>query len=207
MSRRPWFLVASLGLLAYGVLCLVRFPIERRRAMAVPRMTCGQLLQKEPVVEAYVTLTDVRLCRGGFAFWRDAMSPGDVDVFIPAYPAALQSEPPPRDLRLLLEVQDADDWQRIRNAGVVELTCQIHTGPARVADWAQKHLKSKYPGIQFANLVVLTVGLHEPTMAKADSLWRHGILASSTGAVLMVWLLWRRKALRAPSGPVSSEQL
>ena len=128
MSRRSWFLVASLGLLAYGVLCLVRFPIERRRALAVPRMTCGQLLQKGPVEKEYVTLTDVRLCRGGFAFWRDAMSPGDVDVFIPAYPATLQSEPQPRDLRLLLEVQDADDWQRIRNAGVVELTCQVHTG-------------------------------------------------------------------------------
>jgi len=137
MSRRSWFLFASLGLLAYGVLCLVRFPIERQRAMTVPRMTCGQLLQKGPVAEEYLTLTDVRLCSSGF-FWRDAMSPGDVDVFIPTYPATLQSEPQPRDLRVLLEVQDADDWQRIRNAGVVELTCQVHTGSGRVADWAQK---------------------------------------------------------------------
>jgi hypothetical protein len=207
MSRRAWFLVASLGLLAYGALCLVRFPIERRRAMAVPRMTCGQLFRKGPIAEEYVTLTDVRLCRGGFAFWRDAMSPGDVDVFVPAYPATLQSEPQPRDLKLLLEVQDADDWQRIRNAGAVELTCQVHIGSARVADGAQKHLETKYPGIQFANLVVLTVGLHEPTMAKAGSLWRHGIFASSAGAVLMVWLLWRRKTSTARSVPVSSEQL
>ena len=59
-----------------------------------------------------MTLTDVRLRGGEFAFWRDAMSPGDVDVFIPAYPAALQSEPQPRDLRLLLQVQDADEWGR-----------------------------------------------------------------------------------------------
>ena len=131
MSRRSWFLFASLGLLAYGVLCLVRFPIERRRAMAVPRMTCGQLLQKGAVEGEYVTLTDVRLCCGGFAFWRDAMSPGDVDVFVPAYPATLQSEPPPRDLKLLLEVQDTDDWQRIRNAGVFELTCQVHLSRTR----------------------------------------------------------------------------
>ena len=186
MSRPSWFLFASLGLLAYGVLCLVRFPIERRRALAVPRMTCGQLLQKGPVKEEYVTLTDLRLCRGGFAFWRDAMSPGDVDVFIPAYPAALQSEPPPSDLKLLLEVQDADDWQRIHDAEVLELTCQVHTGSARVADWAQKHLETRYPGIQFANLVVLTLGLHEPTMAKADGLWRHGVVASSAGAVGLV---------------------
>ena len=193
MNRRPWFLVASLGLLAYGALCLVRFPIERRRAKAVPRMTCGQLLQREPVEAEYVTLTDVRLCSRGFAFWRDAMSPGDVDVFIPAYPATLQSEPQPHDLRLLLEVQDAEDWQRLRKAGVVELTCQVHTGSARVADWAQKHLESKYPGLPFANVVVMTVGLHEPTRAKADSLWRHGIVATSAGAVVWVWLRRRRK--------------
>jgi hypothetical protein len=202
MSRRPWFLVASLGLLAYGALCLVRFPIERRRALAVPRMTCGQLIQKEPVEAEYVTLTDVRLCRGGFAFWRDAISPSDVDVFIPAYPVALQSEPPPRDLRLLLEVQDAEDWQRIRNAGVVELTCQVHTGSGRVADWAQKHLETKYPGLQFANLLVLTVGLHEPTMAKAGSLLSHGIVATSAGAVALVWLMWRRKAAPVTSDPI-----
>jgi hypothetical protein len=56
MSRRAWFLVASLGLLAYGALCFVRFPIERRRALAVPRMTCGQLFQKGPIAEEYVTL-------------------------------------------------------------------------------------------------------------------------------------------------------
>jgi len=207
MSRRAWFLVASLGLLAYGALCFVRFPIERRRALAFPRMTCGQLFQKGPIAEEYVTLADVRLCRGGFAFWRDAMSPGDVDVFIPVYPAALQAEPPPSDLRLLLEVQDADDWQRIRDAGVVELTCQVHTGSRRVADWAQKHLETKYPGIRFANLVVLTVGLHEPTMAKAGSLRRHGILASSAGAVLMLWLWWRRKVSMVSSGPDSSEPM
>jgi hypothetical protein len=158
-------------------------------------MTGEQLLQKGLVAEEYVTLTDVRLCRGGFAFWRDAMSPGDVDVFIPVYPAALQSEPQPRDLRLLLEVQAADDWQRIRNAGMVELTCQVHAGAARVAGWAQKQLETKYPGIQFENLVVLTVGLHEPTTAKASNLWRHGVVASSIGTMLMLWLLWRRKGV------------
>ena len=207
MNRRSWLLVASLGMLAYGVLCLVRFPIERRRAMAVPRMTCGQLLQKGIVKEEYVTLTDVRLCRGGFAFWRDAMSPGDVAVFIPVYPAALQSEPAPPDLKLLLEVQDADDWQRIRDAGVVELTCLVHAGSGRVADWALKHLESKYPGIQLANLLVFTVGLHEPTMAKAGSLLRHGIVATSAGALAVIWLLWWRKASMTLSGPVSSRQV
>lgn len=206
MSRRSWLLFASLGLLAYGVLCLLRFPIERRRALAVPRMTCAQLLQNRSVDAEYVTLTDLRLCRGGFAFWRDAMSPGDVDVFVPAYPAALQSEPASPDLRLLLEVQDAEEWQRIRSGSMVELTCQVHTGSGRVADWAKEDLAAKYPGLEFTNLLVLTVGLHEPTMAKAGSLWRHGVVATSTGAVLLLWLLSRRKrSFAAPSGPVSSE--
>jgi hypothetical protein len=169
-------------------------------------MTCAQLLQNRSVDAEYVTLTDLRLCRGGFAFWRDAMSPGDVDVFVPAYPAALQSEPASPDLRLLLEVQDAEEWQRIRSGSMVELTCQVHTGSGRVADWAKEDLAAKYPGLEFTNLLVLTVGLHEPTMAKAGSLWRHGVVATSTGAVLLLWLLSRRKrSLAAPSGPVSSE--
>jgi hypothetical protein len=207
MSRRGWFLVVSLGLLAYGVLCLVRFPIERQRAMAVPRMTAGQLLEKRPVSGEYVTLIDVRLCRRGFAFWHDAMSPGDVDVFIPAYPATLEQEPVPSDLKLLLEVQDAGDWQRIRDTGVIELTCLVNSGSRQVADWAQKHLETKYPGIQFSNLLVLTVGLHEPTTAKTTSLLRHGVFASTVGALAVVWILWRRKAPMAPLGPVSSNHV
>jgi hypothetical protein len=89
--------------------------------------------------------------------------------------------------------------------GRIELTCQVHTGSRRVADWAQKDLGAKYPGIQFANLQVLTVGLHEPTMAKAGSLLRHGIVATSAGAVLLVCLLWRWKASTTRSESVSSE--
>ncbi len=199
MSRRRWFLFGSLGLLAYGALCLTRFPIERQRAIAVPRMTCGQLLQKGPVAGEYVTLTDVRLCQSGFAFWRDAMSPGDVDVYIPIYPASLQQEPPPPSLALLLEVLDSVDWQRIRDAEVVELTCLVHPGIGRVDAWALEDLWTKYPGLRLANLLVVTVGLHEPTMAKARSLLTHGILASSTGAAVLVVLLWRRKATVARS--------
>ena len=207
MSRRGWFLVVSLGLLAYGVLCLVRFPIERQRAMAVPRMTAGQLLEKRPVSGEYVTLIDVRLCRRGFAFWHDAMSPGDVDVFVPIFPAALPSEPAPRDLKLLLEVQDADDWRRIRDTEIAEVTCQIHQGGGRVDDWAQKDLGSKYPGLHFPDVVVLTVGLHEPTMAKAGNLLRDGIVAASAGVLALAWTLWQRKAPTAPLGPVSSNQV
>ncbi len=194
MSRPSWRFFGSLGLLAYGVLCLARFPNERERAMAVPRMTCEQMLQKGPGAGEYVTLTDVRLCRRGFAFWRDAMSPGDVDVFIPVYAAAFQQEPTPPDLVLLLEVQDSSDWQRIRDAEVVELTCQVHAGIGRVANWAQKDLAAKYQGLRLANLSVLTVGLQEPTMAKARSLLTHGIVASLVGVAVLIWLVWRRKA-------------
>ena len=206
MSRRPWFLLASLGLLAYGALCLARFPFERQRAMAVPRMTCAELVQKGPVAEEYVTLTEVRLCRRGFAFWRDAMSPGDVDVFIPVYPATLPSEPEPNELKLLLEVRDSADWGRIRS-GLVEVTCKVQAGAGRVDDWAQKDLGPKYPGLQFANLLVLTVGVHEPTMAKVDTLLRHGIVSALAGVLALAWILWRRKAATTSLGPVSSNQV
>src|SRR5262245_20919198 len=198
MSRRGWFLVVSLGLLAYGVLCLVRFPIERQRALAVPRMTCRQLLLRGHVADEYVTLTDVRLCRRGFAFWRDAMSPSDVEVFVPVFPADLPSEPASPDLKLLLEVQDADDWRRIRDSGTAEVTCQVHEGGLRVEDWAQRDLGLKYPGLHFAEVLVLTVGLHEPTMAKADMLLRHGIVATSVAVAILLWLRRRKASMAAP---------
>lgn len=206
MSRWFGFLLGALVFLAYGVLCLIRFPIERQRAIDVPRMTCGQFLQRWPGAEQYVTLTDVRLCRSGFAFWRDAMSPSDVDVFIPVYPGPLQQEPPPRDLELLLEVQDSDAWQRIREAEVVEVTCLVQPGAGRVDDWAQEVLRTRYPGLRLANLRVVTVGLHEPTMATARSLLNHGIVGSSVGVVALVVLLGRRKTTAMRSEVGASEE-
>lgn len=191
MRHRSWLTIASCGMLVYGLVCLLGYPAQQRRAEAVPRITCEQLLRNGPGQDGYATLTDVRLCGKGYAFWRDAMSPGDVDVFVPVYAGNLPREPEPPELALLLEVQDASDWQRLRGAEVVEFTCQVHSTANRVPDWAQSSLAEKYRGIRFADLKVLTVGLREPTLAKARQLLRHGTLASGAGAALLGWLLWR----------------
>ena len=205
MRPRPWMMIASCGLLVYGLACLLRYPVQQQRAAAVPRMTCEQLLKNGPGPDGYATLTDVRLCGKGYAFWRDGMSPGDVDVFVPVYAAALPREPEPHELALILEVQDASDWQRLRSAEVVEFTCQVHSSANRVPDWAQSGLAEKYRGIRLADLKVLTVGLHEPTLAKARTLLWHGTCASTVGAALLGWLLWRGESSGTPPPAVSKE--
>jgi len=205
MRHRSWFTIASCALLIYGLACLLGYPAQQRRAAAVPRMTCEQLLRNGPGPDGYATLTDVRPCGKGYAFWRDAMSPGDVDVFVPVYAAALPREPEPHELTLLLEVQDAGDWQRLRGAEVVEFTCQVHSTANRVPDWAQSGLAEKYRGIRLADLKVLTVGLHEPTLAKARLLLVHGTWATTVGAALLGWLMWRGRASGTPP-PLGSEE-
>jgi len=126
------------------------------------------------------------------------MSPGDVDVFVPVFPAALSSEPAPLDLKLLLEVRDVNDWRRIRDGQTAEVTCQAHEGGGRVDDWVQKDLGSKYPGLHFAGVLVLTVGLHEPTMAKAHMLLKHGIVAIAVSVAILLWLQRRKASMAAP---------
>lgn len=205
MGRRSWFIMAAGGLLVYGLACLLGYPVQQRRAAAVPRMTCEQLLRNGPAPDGYTTLTDVRLCGQGYAYWRDGMSPGDVDVFVPVYAGNLPREPEPHELALLLEVQDAGDWQRLRSAEVVEFTCQVHASANRVPAWAQSALAEKYRGIRLADLKVLTVGLHEPTLAKARTLLWHGVCASTVGTALLAWLLWRGESAGTPP-PVASEE-
>jgi hypothetical protein len=205
MQPRPWMMIASCGLLIYGLACLLGYPAQQQRAAAVPRMSCEQLLKNGPGQDGYATLTDVRLCRKGYAIWRDAMSPGDVDVFVPVYAANLPREPEPHELTLLLEVQDAGDWQRLRSTEVVEFTCQVHSAADRVPDWAQSGLAEKYRGIRFADLKVLAVGLHEPTPAKARQLLWHGTLACGAGAALFGWFMWRRQSSGTPPPLVSEE--
>lgn len=192
MNHRSSLLVSAFAVALYGLVCLLSYPREVDRAAAVQRLTCAEFLQQAPGINDYFTLTEVRLGQRGQAFWRDAQSPGDVDVFVPVYPAQLPQEPPAQELNLVLEVQDADSWQRLRGAGAVEFTCLVTQGSERIPAWAQHYLADTYRGLQFGKLTVLTVGLHEPTRAKAQSLlWSGSVATGLAGVLLCVSWLWR----------------
>jgi hypothetical protein len=156
-------------------------------------MTCTQLAQRGPSPDGYVRLTDVRPCRQGPVFWRDGLSPGHVELYIPAYPSGLENEPDPAHLSFLLEILDDDELRLLELPGTGDLTCEVQRGPGRVEEWARRALEVKYAGLRLADLWVLTVGLHEPTASRARSAMAYGIGSILAGGTILAWLTWRRK--------------
>jgi hypothetical protein len=197
-TRTRFWLGLAIGLCVYSVICLAQVPDARRRAAAVPRMTLDELVRRQTDAFEYVNVTDLKLCSRGVAFWRDAMSPGDVDAFVPVYSATEATEPAPERLAALLEVQDGSEWERIRASDVVEVTARVRGDVSGIEAWARDHLVERYVGLRWEALSLLTVGLHEPTAEKAESLLVYGLASGISGLTMLTWLGRRRRKLTQP---------
>jgi hypothetical protein len=66
-------------------------------------------------------------------------------------------------------------------------------------------LEVKYPGLQLADIWVLTVGLHEPTASRARTAMAYGIGSILAGGTIVAWLSWRRKPATTASEAAPSE--
>jgi hypothetical protein len=163
------------------------------RLDAVPRMTCDQLIGKGPPSDGQVALTDLQPCGNGFVATR---SDGDLDLYIPAYPAHLAAEPEPKDLVLLLQVWSDDDRRLLLDQPKPsEVTCwatrrarivTFSRGPGEVEDWVQDRLRAKYPGIRLANMLVLTFGHGDtPTAQRVRSAHEYGIWEIAIGGIVL----------------------
>ena len=79
-------------LLVLGGCSLTTSFVVRDWLARVPRLTCADLARDGPSPDGRVTITDLRRCGGGaVATHRD----GDLDLYVPAYPADLKEEPGP----------------------------------------------------------------------------------------------------------------
>src|SRR5947207_14972451 len=107
MSRNALFTTGGLLLLMAGCSLNTHFVTEDRLAR-LPRMTCAELARNGPPPDGQVTLTDLKWCAGGFTVWRNRVSAGDIDLYVPGYPAGLGKEPDPPDLAFLLQLWDED---------------------------------------------------------------------------------------------------
>ena len=135
-------------LLLMGGCSLAGSAAVQSRLDAVPRMTCDQLIRKGPPMDGQVALTDLQPCEKGFVATR---YDGDLDLYIPAYPAHLAGEPEPQDLKFLLQVwSDEDRHLLLDQPRPSEVTCwatqrarivTFSRGPGEVEDWVQDHLR------------------------------------------------------------------
>ena len=193
MTRQSWLLLTGLLLLSYGG-CVVRnSSLVQALAERVPRMTCDQLVRNGPGQNYYVTLTDVRLCSGGYLMRRDGMDGNLDELCQPVYSAALVREPQASELTLLLRITaDRAKDELIGQPGVVEFTCRASRNMSQIDAAMAMALEKKYPGIQLAQCWLLNVGHLEPTVARAERMTRDGIVALVIGgALVLTWAAWR----------------
>ncbi len=89
-------------------------------------------------------------------------------VIHPHLSGAPRAEPAPANLRLLLEILDDRDRDRLlASPGLLEFACEFWTRPEQLDRWVYQVLEAKCPGIQVRKCRVVSVGLHEPTAIKA----------------------------------------
>jgi hypothetical protein len=198
MPQRSGFFLGGACLFALGLLlCLVTGPDVRERAARVPRMTFDELQRNGPGAHPYVTVTDARVCAGGFAFDNDADTGALDQLIVPVYDGSLREEPKPRDLQFLLRICDGREKDRVfaRPDGV-ELTCEVRNDLGRIERWLLEDLAKQYPGIRLERCRLLTVGLHEPTEERARSVTLTGLTCLAAGALLGTLAFYR--PFRAP---------
>jgi hypothetical protein len=198
--------VAGGLLLLMGGCSMTNSVVVNNRLTRVPHMTCEQLIRNGPPPDGFVTIMDLRACSKGFIAARYDF---DLDLYVPAYPGRLAKEPDPPDLPFVLQVWSDDDRERLLGSpGPVEITCRaqkgarivdVSRGPGEVEKWARDGIQQKYPGIPFANVLVLTFGHGStPTAERARSAWRYGVAESLIGLAILTSgavLAQRRKGI------------
>jgi hypothetical protein len=195
--------IALALLIAHGIFCVWNSGSLRRKADVLPKMTCADLLKDGPRGNPYLTLTDVHLAGGGAVFHRDMDEA--IEMYVPIYSTRLPREPQPQELKLLLQVLDDRDQERLlEHPDIGDLTCELWTRPGDFDQWMHDGLAAKYPGMPIERCLVLSVGLHEPTPAKAVRSWWFGIESFVAAAVLLACGLWMKRRGTEPRASETS---
>ncbi|HJZ89601.1 MAG TPA: hypothetical protein VKE40_01935 [Gemmataceae bacterium] len=203
MSNHLWLPIIAAGLAGYGGYCLLDAPAVRKVADGLPRMTCDELIRNGPGGHRYLVLTDTALSVGKSVSERDSDT-GALELYHPAYPAAVAREPAAFEFRLILGIQDENDRRRVRDdrhhrreagqADLSPLTVEVTDTADRLPAWARDGLTLEYPGIPLGQCRVVTIGRDEPTVARAEELqWRGLGLLSIGGAAIFGWAIWRMR--------------
>jgi hypothetical protein len=190
-SQPKWLIGVTLVTAVLGVLLIAKSNRWADDARSLPRMTCDDLVQNGPGGSQFIILTDVRLCSRGDAFRRDMDA--DMEMYVPIYSTRLIKEPQPENLKLLLQVLDDRERDRLlARPEVHELMVELWTSTGKLYPWVKDRLAALYPGIQLANCRVLSVGLHEPSALRIGSAMQEGVALIIVAFGCQVgWLIWK----------------
>ena len=200
-----WLLGIAVGLFLGGLILVVASQRIEHRAKTLPQLSCEDLFRKGRAAPQFVTLTDVQLCQRGYAFRRDMDAA--MEMYVPVFSTKLAKEPQAADLRLLLEVLDDRDRERlIEQPRVGKLTVEIWRDFQALDPWVGKRLAMIYLGIQLANCRLISIGLHEPSEVQSQRELQDGIgLLVLAMACQIAWCIWRCFVGR-PKSPAAAFQ-
>ena len=184
MRNEDW-LRLSLPTMAFGLMALGFGLSERSRLSGYDEtpqvLACEELGRLGPGDNIHVTLADFLPCAGDAVVLEYENSPRWHSAYLPVFPASLQAEPRPEELRVVLGLpagDEADLRQRLaldRPTGIVE---RLRDDRGRPESLAQV-LSQAYPGLDPQRCLVLHVGWSGPS----SNLARYG---PPTGAGMMV---------------------
>jgi hypothetical protein len=196
-SQPKWVLGVTLISIFLGALLIAKSNRWSDLAKSLPRMTCDDLIQKGPGDNQFIILTDVHFCSSGDALRRDMDA--DMQMYVPIYSARLMKEPPPAELKLLLEVLDDRERDRLlARPDIGELIVELWTASGQLDPWVKDRLGAIYPGMQLAKCRVLSVGLHEPSALRIGSAMHEGIVLLIVGFGCQAgWQVWRFRKTRS----------
>jgi len=191
LSQPKWLVGVTLVAVLLGALLIAESRQWAELARSLPRMTCDDLVQNGPGGNQFIVLTDVHLCSRGDAFRRDMDAA--MQMYVPIYSSRLLNEPPPTELKLLLEVlDDRPRDQLLARPDVGELMIELWTPAANLDPWVKDRLRAIYPGMQLANCRVLSVGLHEPSALRVRSAMQEGIALLIVAIGCQIgWPIWQ----------------
>jgi hypothetical protein len=204
LGQPKWLWWTSIALCVCGALLIASSYRTAQQARRLPRMTCAELLRRGPAAPQFVTLTDVHLGQAGQALRRDMDAA--LEMYVPIYSAHLKQQPAGADFRLLLEVLDDRQLNRLlARAEVGALTVELWSDASQLDPWVDRELATRYPGIQVRRCRVVSVGLHEPSLVRSGREWRDGfVLVLLAMALQAGWLAWRRFKHEAPTAPAAA---
>ena len=206
-------IVCGLILLVFGV---QEYRLASESSQTPQKITCAELAANGPGKNAYITLTNARLCGESFVYKTDPR--GIVNewkqVWIPAVPPNIrlvdslanlvkelrgETPPKPKDIHVLIKTSHVKDEKALRAlAGQGEITGLVTNKIESLGSKEKEILEQNYPGIDFDRCYVIE---HD---RKPQDILKVAAMIGGGGLMALAGVAWAVAGLRLPGEPPGS---